>query len=242
MKTPMCHSKWYALSITLTTSLFFLHSCQQDSTIEFLEEEEYQKKIETLETKIKDLEENLGQEKSNRRKPKNIISFEQAQRIYKAYDGRADLISEVVNSNPNDGPFKPTRSMFYEITELRNYLSYIDELSQRAGVKTTGLRFYFALYPDTYVSSSGSDINARHQTIFIAPTLEKKYDNRTLQIGYTLNNEGKVKLLDKNNGFSHLRRNRNKTDHLSFLGKINNNDKFSLIANELGATPPEYGQ
>ncbi|WP_152538646.1 hypothetical protein [Aquimarina macrocephali] len=238
----MYSSKWYALFLTLTTSLFFLHSCQQDSTIEVLEEEEYIRKIETLETKIKDLEGKLGQEKSHQRRPKNIISFAQAQRIYKAYDDRADLISEVVNSNSNDGSFKPTRSMFYEISELRSYLSYVDELSQRAGVTTTGLRFYFALYPNTYVSSTGSDINARHQTIFIAPTLEKKYHNRILQIGYTLNNEGKVKLLDKNNGFSHLRRSRGKTDDVSFLGKINNDDKFSLIANELGATPPEYGQ
>ncbi|WP_106791937.1 hypothetical protein [Aquimarina sp. Aq78] len=242
MKKPTNGSTWYALFLALTTSLFFLHSCQQDSTIEVLEEEEYIRKIETLETKIKDLEGKLGQEKSNRSRPKNIISFEQAQRIYKAYDDRADLISEVVNSNSNDGSFKPTRSMFYEISELRSYLSYVDELSQKAGIKTTGLRFYFALYPNTYVSSTGSDINARHQTIFIAPTLEKKYDNHILHIGYTLNNDGKVELLDKNNGFSHFSRSRGKTDDVSFLGKRNDNDKFSLIANELGATPPEYGQ
>ncbi|WP_025666911.1 hypothetical protein [Aquimarina megaterium] len=241
MKKPTNGSTWYALFLALTTSLFFLHSCQQDSTIEIFGEEEYLRKIETLETKVKDLEEKLGQEKSNRSRPKNIISFEQAQRIYKAYDDRADLISEVVNSATNDGSFNPTRSMFYEISELRNYLSYVDELSQKAGVKTTGLRFYFALYPDTYVSSTGNDRNAKHQTIFIAPTLEKKYDNHILHIGYTLNNDGKVELLDKNNGFSHLRRNRNKTDHISLSQTRNDNDKFSLIANDLGATPPEYG-
>ncbi|WP_101446980.1 hypothetical protein [Aquimarina sp. MAR_2010_214] len=241
MKKPTHRSTFFALFLALISSLFFLHSCQQDSAIEVLEEEEYLRKIETLETKVKDLEEKLGQEKSRRRKPKNIISFTQAQRIYKNYDDRADLISEVVNTDSNGTSFKPTRSMFYEISELRSYLSYVDELSQKSGVKTTGLRFYFALYSDTYVSSSGSNKNARHQTIFIAPTLEKKYDNHILHIGYTLNNDGKVKLLDKNNGFSHLRRNRNKTDNLSFPRKISGDDKYSLIANQLGATPPEYG-
>jgi hypothetical protein len=242
MREPTLLSKCFIVFLTLTISLFFLHSCQQDSTVEVLEEEEYLSKIETLETKIKNLEKKLGQEKSDRRRPRNIISFGQAQKIYKTYDKRADLISEIVNSDSTGDHFNPTRSMFYEIYELRNYLSYIDELSQNAGVRTTGLRFYFALYPDTYTSTNGSNQNARHQTIFIAPTLEKKYDNRTLHVGYTLSDNGKVLLLDKNNGFSHYRRNRSKTDHVSFSEKRNYHNKLSLIANELGATPPEYAQ
>ncbi len=227
------------------TSLFFFTSCQQDESIEVLGEEEYLKKIEVYETKIKDLEEKLSQEKSNRRRPNNIISLSQAQRIYSAYDDRADLISAVVNTDDiSRTAFQPTRSLFYEISELRNYLSYIDDLSEKAGVKPTGLRFYFALYPENYESSTGSTRNARHQTIFIAPTTEKRYNNQNVHVGYTLDDQSEIILLDRNNGFSHLRRNRNKTTakkSFNFLAQ-NKGGNNSLIANELGATPPEYGE
>jgi len=230
---------WY---LAVFIPLFFYYSCQQDSTIEMLEQEEYLEKIETYEAKIKTLEEKLGQQKSTRgrNRPSNLINFEQAQRIYKAYDERADLISNIVVPD-HDQTFEPTRSMFYDISELRKYLSYIDDLSQKVDVVPTGLRFYFALYPESYAFSDGSSRNARRQTIFIAPTLEQKVNNQIVQVGYTLTNEGKVKLLDKNNGFSHLRRNRSSKNLIEFSGK-GSDDQLSLIANDLGATPPDYGE
>ncbi|WP_271782794.1 hypothetical protein [Aquimarina algiphila] len=239
MKRPASFIACFA--IVLVTILFF-NSCQEDAAVEVFEEEEYLEKIEAYEAKIKDLETKIGLGKSNRKQPKNIISFEQAQKIYQEYDKRADLISGIVDSSENNIPFEPTRSMFYEISELRHYLSYIDELSQKAGIKPTGLRFYFALYPDTYVSSSGSDRNAKRQTIFIAPTLEKKYNNRTFQVGYTLDSEAKVILLDKDHGFSHYRRDRNNKHQnpSTFSQKTSGNNQNSLIANDLGATPPEF--
>ncbi|MEW7288944.1 hypothetical protein [Aquimarina sp. 2304DJ70-9] len=230
--------------VIISTSLFFFNSCQQDESIEVFGEEEYLKKIEVYEAKIKDLEEKLDLEKSSSRRPNNIISLRQAQSIYNAYDDRADLISETVSSETSSGAFQPTRSLFYEISELRNYLSYIDELSQKAGVKPTGLRFYFALYPENYQSSDGSTRNARHQTIFIAPTLEKKYNEQIVHIGYTLDNQNKIVFLDKDNGFSHLRRNRNKAkknNAFDFLTQTKGSNN-SLIGNELGASPPDYVQ
>ncbi len=230
--------------VIISTSLFLFNSCQQDESIEVLGEEEYLKKIEVYETKIKALEKKLNLEKSSRRRPNNIISFRQAQSIYNAYDDRADLISEVVSSDLSSAAFQPTRSLFYEISELRNYLSYIDDLSQKAGVRPTGLRFYFALYPENYESSTGSTRNARHQTIFIAPTLEKKYNDQIVHIGYTLDNQNNIVFLDKDNGFSHLRRNRNKTtENNSFdFSTQTRGDSNSLIGNELGASPPDYVQ
>ncbi len=246
MKTTTHLSKYIALFTVLIISIFFFHSCQQDSTVDVFQEEEYIKKIEAYEAKIASLEEKLGQEKSNRRRPSNIIDFRKAQQIYKAYDNRADLISEVVgpvndinNSARGAARFEPTRSLFYEISELRKYLAYIDDLSKKADIKPTGLRFYFALYPRDHVSSSGSNENARRQTIFIAPTTERKYEDRIVQMGYTLDNNFKVVFLNKDSGFSHLRRNRNKST-TSYFGKTSGHDKYSLIANDLGATPPHW--
>ncbi|WP_281989382.1 hypothetical protein [Aquimarina aggregata] len=243
MKTQTHLSKYILLFTVLIISIFFFHSCQQDSTIDVFEEEEYLKKIEAYEAKIAALEEKLGQEKLNRRRPNHIISLRKAQLIYKAYDKRADLISDAVgpvddvsNSGRRIARFEPTRSLFYEISDLRNYLAYIDELSEKAGIKPTGLRFYFALYPENYISPSGSNENARRQTIFIAPTTEKEYENRIVQMGYTLNNDFKVVFLDKDNGFSYLRRNLGKNT-TGYFGKTDDYDKYSLLANDMGSYP-----
>jgi len=54
-----------------------------------------------------------------------------------------------------------------------------------------------------------------------------------------LDNKQEVILLDKNSGFSHLRRDRKASTNTKLLRKGSN--KYSLIANELGATPPEWG-
>jgi len=241
MKTKTPLHRFTIFFIVLFTNLILFYSCQEDTDIEVFQEQEYQEKIEIYEQKIKDLEEQLAQEKTNRRRPGNIISFDQAFKIYKEYDQRADLISETVIQPRVNRSFEPTRSLFYDLSELRNYLNYIDDLSAKAGVKPTGLRLYFALYPSSYISPDGSSNNARRQTIFIAPTLAKEYDNKIVQIGYTLDDNFKIQLLDKNNGFSYLRQDRDKKSTFDIMQKIGGSGQYSLLANELGATPPEWG-
>lgn len=244
MKRPTHLLRCFA-TLAISTSLFY--SCQKDSDVEILEEVSYQKKIEAYEKKIEDLEQQLGKtslQKSNRRgRPKNIIPFGQAKKLFRNYDGIADLISENVGTDQNGEPFMTTRSLFYDINDLKEYLSYIEELSKEAGVTTSGIRFYFGRYTEDHVSSTGSNRNAKRQTFFIAPTTEEKIDDKLVHIGYTIKKNGKVQFLDKVNGFPHRRNQRSKAyqdSGFDFAKSGNEDDPFSLIANELGATPPDY--
>ncbi|KAA1247453.1 hypothetical protein [Aquimarina sp. RZ0] len=244
MKRPAHLIKNFAI-LSISTSLFY--SCQKDADIELVEEASYQKKIEMYEKKIEDLEQQLGKtnlQKSNRRgRPRNIISFGQAKKLFKNYDPIADLISQSVGTDQNGESFMTTRSLFYDINDLKEYLSYIEELSKEAGVATSGIRFYFGRYTEDHVSSTGSNRNARRQTFFIAPTTEEKIDDHIVHIGYTIQKNGKVKFLDKVNGFPHRRNQRSKAyqdSGFDFAKSGNEDDPFSLIANNLGASPPDY--
>ncbi len=223
----------YSISCALimTMSALLFHSCQQDSSIEILEEEDYQKKIESYEQKIQNLEKKIAQNTS--RRPKNIINLSLAQKIYKNYDKRAELISNTTDPTTDGIPFESTRSLFYEFSELESYISYVKKLSEKAGVTPTGVRFYFALYPDYHITSDGSTANSRRQTIFIAPTTETSNGEN---IGYTLNNDFKVIFLDRENGF-YSTNNKNIID-FSKGGDGDGDDDYSLIANEFESSPP----
>jgi len=218
-------------AIIMTISSLLFNSCQQDASIEIMEEEDFQKKIESYEQKIQSLEKKLAQSTYNQRRPKNIINLSQARKIFKNYDKRADLISSTMEPNSTGMAFAPTRSLFYEFSELESYITYVKELSEKVGVTPSGIRFYFALYPDNHLSTDGSMENAKRQTIFIAPTTKK--DNG-IHIGYTLNDNRKVVFLDRESGFYH-----NHKSITDFSKNPNDDDDdYSLIANEFESSPP----
>lgn len=73
-----------------------------------------------------------------------------------------------------------SRSCFYTLDELREYLNYVEELSNEQNIDNPGIRLYFAAYND--------DSNKK-ATIFLAPTVgnthnsENNYDIDPFNLG-----------------------------------------------------------
>ena len=209
--------------------------------------EEYKKKIDSLEQENKILKESsnpLGITTTNIKKPNHIIQSDFAQKIYHLYDNREQLINKVVRKNSEGNDFNATRSLFYDIDDLFDYLVYIKKLSKKAEVQPSGLRFYFALYADDYIRNGEDKKYAKRQTFFIAPTTEVKDDKGNIEhLGYTLDNNFKVELLQEKIRLDRRLSEDGKLYQKAGFFNFSTNTAFieenSLIANEFTGTPPK---
>ncbi|MDH7445441.1 hypothetical protein [Aquimarina sp. 2201CG14-23] len=229
-------------SVMVALALVLITSCKEGDQSSNAELKKCKKKIETLEKENRALKEQLGS--INDKRPDNIIQSDFAKDIYHLYDKREELINEVVGTDGEDNDFKATRSLFYDLDDLNNYLAYVKKQSRKAKVKPTGLRFYFALYPDDYLRGEKDKKYAKRQTIFIAPTKEvKDAAGNTEQLGYTLDNNYGVQLLREKLDFDSRATDKKGKSYqkASFLNFSNNTQEIeenSLIADEVAGTPP----
>ncbi len=168
------------------------------------------------------------------KKPKNIIKVDQAVEMYHNYTNRTELIHKYYDGiGDNDKESQPTRSLFYDLDDLYNYLGYIKQLSRKAKVEPSGIRIYFAEYSEGYVRNDSKEYSKR-QTIFITPTVEEK----GVHLGYTLDENLNINLLrdvlDQTNSKERVFFAKNQRQNDS-----DNSDQNSLIANEFTGSPPK---
>ncbi|WP_103866936.1 hypothetical protein [Aquimarina sp. I32.4] len=213
-----------------------LSSCEQNQG-----NKKYIKEIDELKQKIDELKEQIGHVNSD--KPSNIIDVKFAAQLYHNYDTtRVKWTDNHIRRQSKNKNFNATRSLYYDLDSLYNYLAYIKRISKEANVETSGLRFYFGAYSNDYVRND-SKAYAYRQTIFIAPTTPKQVEKEIIHFGYTLSDDFKVELLKDKIG-THSR------DHSKSGGSIQKASLFnfnlntnmyggnSTIANELTGSPP----
>ncbi|MDY8136773.1 hypothetical protein [Aquimarina sp. 2201CG5-10] len=194
--------------------------------------ERYKKQIKELKQQVAELQEQIG----STDRPKRIISSAEAQIIFQEYNKRSDMIKEYIQTDAVGNRFDPTRSLYYPIDELRNYMAYIHKISKEADVKPTGYRFYFAAYPEEYER----ELYAKRQTMFIAPTIEKKdASGKTKQVAYLFDKNKKVLYLDDiiQEPLEGKKPNVQKGSLFSFLSNLQEGE-ISTVANELAGSPP----
>jgi len=113
-----------------------------------------------------------------------IIPLKDAVDSYKDYGkNRIKILKDTLKVKYGKG-FNDTRTVWFDIETIKQYLIYIEEKSKEAGVEPQGIQFYFTVNSE---KSEGKKKN--HQTFFIAPT-----KTNDLESGYTLS-DGKVVLL-----------------------------------------------
>lgn len=113
-----------------------------------------------------------------------IIPLKDAIDSYKDYGkNRVKILKDTLKAKYGKD-FKDTRTVWFDIETLKQYLIYVEEKSKDAGIEPQGIQFYFTVNSE---KTEGKKKN--HQTFFIAPT---KTDD--LESGYTLL-DGKVVLL-----------------------------------------------
>ncbi len=199
------------------------------------------KYIKELEQKIVELKKELGQLDDS--KPGNIIDPKFAAQLYNNYDTtRVKWTDRHIRQRSGQEEFNATRSLYYNLDSLHNYLAYIKRISKKAGVDPSGLRFYFGSYSSKYNRKG----YAYRQTIFIAPTIAKAVGKDTMNLGYTLSDDFKVELLrDKigtvaRNQESGGGANMQKAGFFSISASSYGGN--STVANELTGTPPKGDQ
>ena len=181
---------WPVLFVVLILCVFYnsCNSCETNGDTNSIVAK-LKEKIKVQERTIAALREQL--EIDNTNKPETVISLGKVQEIYRNYNKRDSLIRKTVVEETGNKDFQATRSIFYPINRLRNYLGYIDRISQEANIRPTGLRFYFALYSD----KENREGYKNRQTFFVTPTLTDK-KNKRIDIGYTLRREVSEDLQD----------------------------------------------
>ena len=156
----------------------------------------------------------------------HIISINDATEMYQLYDKQRINITKSYLQKKYGPKFNDTRTVWFDISTIKEYIKYVEERSAKAGVKVEGLEFYFGVYPN-----KTSNDQSNHQTFFIAPTTK----NVDKQSGYTLINNKKV-LLNGRLAEALDSLNMNNTQKASFFATTLQED--SLLLNHGGGTPP----
>lgn len=120
--------------------------------------------------------------------PDQIVSIEEAKNMYNNYTKkRADLIEATEAPQEDGSKFIASRYGDYDIETIKNYIKYVEQQADSAGVKVETLRFYFSTYPDKKDFPNNKKIkHPRQNSFFIVPTM--KVD--TMNLGFYIKNLG----------------------------------------------------
>jgi hypothetical protein len=111
--------------------------------------------------------------------PEQIISIPQAQMMYRTYSARrAPMIKhyeDSINRRHQDTvKFDVARYVHYDYETIKQYLAYIEQVAEEAGVDISTLRFYFSNYPNQKTFEDGRPVvHPRQNSIVLLPTLRQ---------------------------------------------------------------------
>ena len=125
------------LTITFFIALGLLISCQNDDSANNLDNDSTTAKVE---------------------KPDQMISLHEAHKLYQAYQ------KNFMSKSNND---KLANYGWHSLEFYKNYIAYLEQEAAKTNTKITGLRLYYAAYPEdpaTYGEKAG------YQTYMFVPT------------------------------------------------------------------------
>lgn len=99
--------------------------------------------------------------------PSNIISVEQGVRMKGEYDAK---IAPFIKKSKANEDYDPTEFAYIELDSLKKYIAFLDNVEKLNGKKISGLRIYYAKYPDKDEANIKIKYPGR-ETFFFAPTI-----------------------------------------------------------------------
>ena len=119
----------------------------------------------------------LGEGEQTIAPPKQIITLEEAQGLYKNYSERRSPIIEnyedrmaKMEDSAEVKPFDVARYGYYDYQTIKDYIAYIESEAERANVELSTLRIYFA----NYGKQGMADHKPKQNTFMIMPTVKVK--------------------------------------------------------------------
>ena len=125
--------------------------------------------------------------------PEQIISLEESKSLYDNYTrNRAGLIEDFERQQHPDKDFEASRYTAFDYAAIKQYLAFIEQEADSAGVDISSLRLYFANYPNEEKFPDGKEVvHPRQNSIFIVPTIN--VDGK--DFGFYIGADGKAKLI-----------------------------------------------
>jgi hypothetical protein len=190
--------------------------------------------------------------KSDDAVPTNIISVDEAVTMHDEYVKRIMPLIENDKLQKLNETYKATQYVYMNLDSLKQYIAFLDKVQEKNNKKISGLRVYFAAYPDAAEQSKFETDYPGRETFFMAPTMQvestelsKKY-NVLEQIPFYISPTGKDKYVGDYNVIEGLLC---KADNVQIKTKSAAVQKSSsrealnetsLIANRLTPCPPPF--
>ncbi len=154
----------------------------------------------------------------------HLIKLDEAVVLYKNYgEQRIAITRDTLQKLYNDNKFKDTRTVWFDLKTIKEYITFIEKKSTENDIKPEGLKFYFSVYPN----NTGLGDEKNHQTFFIAPTTTTKGNSRS---GYTLVQEGdEEKVVYLKDVLNHITRQTQQSKTVNKASFFNTN---SIVAGE----------
>ena len=126
-----------------------------------------------------------------------------------------------------DEKFEDTRKVWFDLTDIKAYIQYVESKSAEKGITPKGLQIYFSVYPN---DKSKYGDSRDHQTFFIAPT-----ESSDQESGYTIDEKGNIVYLkDRLKAMSDENINQQKASFITLFAQGDD----GLLLNEGSSSPP----
>lgn len=182
--------------------------------------------------------------------PNQIISLHQAIEMKDEYDSSIlPLIEKAKSTNGNQ--YQGTEFAYIDLDSLKKYVAFLEEVEKLNNKKISGLRFYFAAYPNQnkYATVDKEPKYQGRETFFIAPTVEieetelsRTYTNLK-HVPFTIAPKGSNKYIGDFMPVADLFLNKKSINQRTnvtkqTIDKVAIEEHTSVILNELQLTPP----
>ena len=149
----------------------------------------------SCETQSKKTEEAAEKTVATVNPPKDLISLKEAKSMFDSYsEHRVPIIEAYETQRDPEQDFVVGRFVSFDYEMIKQYIEYVDQEAQKAGVEVESLRFYFSNLPNEKNYPNGRDVvHPRQNGIFILPTTHNAQRNQ--EYGFYIGSDGKAKLI-----------------------------------------------
>jgi hypothetical protein len=90
-------------------------------------------------------------DKTNSKRPSQAITYKEMASMFKAYDkGQRKVLNKFIKKKSKGKDTIATLSEFFTISELKQYIAYVERLSAEKEIELTGIRIFTSAYPSNY--------------------------------------------------------------------------------------------
>ena len=127
--------------------------------------------------------------------PKDLISLKEAKSRFDSYSkNRVPIIQAYEAERDPEQNFVVGRFVSFDYKMIKQYMDYVEQESEKAGVEVESLRFYFSNLPEGENYPNGRKVvHPRQNGIFILPTTHNAERNQ--EFGFYIGADGKAKLI-----------------------------------------------